>query len=37
MQRYMERFGFYAEPPMDYPDEQMSRVGRAQARASWCR
>jgi peptidoglycan glycosyltransferase len=27
MQRYMERFGFYAEPPMDYPDEQMSASG----------
>jgi penicillin-binding protein A len=23
----MERFGFYAEPPMDYPDEQMSASG----------
>jgi penicillin-binding protein A len=27
MQQYMERFGFYAEPPMDYPDEQMSASG----------
>jgi peptidoglycan glycosyltransferase len=27
MQDYMERFGFYAEPPMDYPDEQMSASG----------
>jgi peptidoglycan glycosyltransferase len=27
MQRYMERFGFYAEPPMDYPDEQMTASG----------
>jgi peptidoglycan glycosyltransferase len=27
MQRYMERFGFYADPPMDYPDEQMSASG----------
>ena len=27
MQRYMERFGFYAEPQMDYPDEQMSASG----------
>jgi penicillin-binding protein A len=27
MQRYMERFGFYAEPPLDYPDEQMSASG----------
>jgi peptidoglycan glycosyltransferase len=27
MQRYMERFGFYAEPPVDYPDEQMSASG----------
>ena len=27
MQRYMERFGFYAEPPMDYPDSQMSASG----------
>jgi peptidoglycan glycosyltransferase len=27
MQEYMERFGFYAEPPMDYPDEQMSASG----------
>jgi peptidoglycan glycosyltransferase len=27
MQRYMERFGFYAEPPMDYPDAQMSASG----------
>jgi peptidoglycan glycosyltransferase len=27
MQRYMERFGFYADPPMDYPDGQMSASG----------
>jgi peptidoglycan glycosyltransferase len=27
MQRYMERFGFYAEPPMDYPDQQMTASG----------
>jgi len=27
MQDYMERFGFYAEPPLDYPDEQMSASG----------
>jgi peptidoglycan glycosyltransferase len=27
MQRYTERFGFYAEPPMDYPDSQMSASG----------
>jgi peptidoglycan glycosyltransferase len=27
MQRYMERFGFYAEPPIDYPDEQMTASG----------
>jgi penicillin-binding protein A len=27
MQRYMERFGFYAEPPMDYPDSQMTASG----------
>ena len=27
MQRYMERFGFYAEPPVDYPDQQMSASG----------
>ena len=27
MQRYMERFGFYAEPPLDYPDAQMSASG----------
>jgi penicillin-binding protein A len=27
MQRYMERFGFYAKPPMDYPDQQMSASG----------
>jgi penicillin-binding protein A len=27
MQRYMERFGFYAEPPLDYPDEQMTASG----------
>jgi len=27
MQRYMERFGFYAVPPMDYPDQQMSASG----------
>jgi peptidoglycan glycosyltransferase len=27
MQRYMERFGFYAEPPVDYPDEQMTASG----------
>ena len=27
MQRYMERFGFYGEPPMDYPDQQMTASG----------
>jgi peptidoglycan glycosyltransferase len=27
MQRYMERFGFYAEPPLDYPDQQMTASG----------
>jgi peptidoglycan glycosyltransferase len=27
MQQYMERFGFYAEPPMDYPDSQMTASG----------
>jgi peptidoglycan glycosyltransferase len=27
MQRYMQRFGFYAEPPLDYPDQQMSASG----------
>jgi penicillin-binding protein A len=27
MQDYMERFGFYAEPPMDYPDQQMTASG----------
>jgi penicillin-binding protein A len=27
MQRYMDRFGFYAEPPLDYPDQQMSASG----------
>jgi penicillin-binding protein A len=27
MQRYMERYGFYAEPPLDYPDQQMSASG----------
>jgi penicillin-binding protein A len=27
MQRYMQRFGFYAEPPMDYPDQQMTASG----------
>jgi penicillin-binding protein A len=27
MQRYMARFGFYAEPPMDYPDAQMTASG----------
>lgn len=27
MQDYMERFGFYAEPPLDYPDSQMSASG----------
>jgi peptidoglycan glycosyltransferase len=27
MQRYMERFGFYADPPMDYPDQQMTASG----------
>jgi peptidoglycan glycosyltransferase len=27
MQRYMRRFGFYAEPPLDYPDQQMSASG----------
>ena len=32
MQRYMERFGFYAEPPMDYPDAADVGVRRAQGR-----
>jgi peptidoglycan glycosyltransferase len=27
MQDYSERFGFYAEPPLDYPDRQMSASG----------
>ncbi len=27
LQRYMERFGFYSEPPMDYPDAQMTASG----------
>jgi peptidoglycan glycosyltransferase len=27
MREYMERFGFYADPPMDYPDEQMVASG----------
>jgi penicillin-binding protein A len=27
MQDYSERFGFYAEPPVDYPDRQMSASG----------
>jgi len=27
MQEYMERFGFYAKPPMDYPEDQMSASG----------
>jgi peptidoglycan glycosyltransferase len=27
MQRYMERFGFYADPPMDYPDGEMTASG----------
>lgn len=27
LQEYMERFGFYAGPPLDYPDQQMSASG----------
>jgi peptidoglycan glycosyltransferase len=27
MQEYMERFGFYAVPPLDYPEQQMSASG----------
>jgi penicillin-binding protein A len=27
MQEYMERFGFYSDPPMDYPDGQMTPSG----------
>jgi penicillin-binding protein A len=27
MQQYMERFGFYAKPPLDYPDDQMTASG----------
>jgi peptidoglycan glycosyltransferase len=27
MQRYVERFGFYADPPMDYPDSEMTASG----------
>jgi peptidoglycan glycosyltransferase len=27
MQEYMDRFGFYAKPPMDYPADQMSVSG----------
>ena len=37
MQDYMERFGFYAEPPLDYPDEQMTASRRRARTASWCR
>jgi peptidoglycan glycosyltransferase len=27
MQDYMERFGFYTDPPLDYPDDQMTPSG----------
>jgi peptidoglycan glycosyltransferase len=27
MGEYMEKFGFYADPPMDYPDDQMVSSG----------
>jgi peptidoglycan glycosyltransferase len=27
MREYMERYGFYADPPLDYPDTQMSPSG----------
>jgi penicillin-binding protein A len=29
MAEYMEKFGFYEDPPMDYPDEQMLPSGEA--------
>ena len=32
MGEYMERFGFYTDPPMDYPDEQMVPSGEYSAR-----
>jgi peptidoglycan glycosyltransferase len=32
MASYMERFGFYADPPMDYPDRQMVPSGVDQGR-----
>ena len=27
MAEYMRKFGFYEDPPMDYPDEQMVPSG----------
>lgn len=27
MRKYMERFGFFEDPPLDYPDEQMAPSG----------
>ena len=32
MAEYMDKFGFYADPPMDYPDEQMIPSGINQGR-----
>ena len=32
MGEYMERFGFYTDPPLDYPDEQMVPSGEYSAR-----
>ncbi|HEX5782517.1 MAG TPA: penicillin-binding protein 2 [Solirubrobacteraceae bacterium] len=32
MSEYMRRFGFYEDPPMDYPDEQMLPSGEVNAR-----
>ena len=32
MSEYMERFGFYEKPPIDYPDDQMLRQRRATQR-----
>ena len=37
MAEYMKKFGFYEDPPMDYPDEQMVPSGESAAAAGCCR
>ena len=35
MAEYMEKFGFYEDPPMDYPDDQMVPSGVNKGARGW--